>query len=188
MNPVSFAMTGLAFGLWLNGLALLGIAATPKDDKSPNPAKTVAVAGSLPAAITLVLGALWLVVGSPFGGVEAWPLMSLFAGIMGMFGMLWIGVFAIQWYGVDPRPVGNVCLLMVIMLIIYMFGYAQITAMASTHDLIIQLILASYVVLLSMFWRLLNGKMAATLVGWWTMLTVVGTFYLLYVSGSVLKV
>lgn len=185
MNPVSFAMTGLTIGLWLNALALLGVAAAPMDDNTPNPAKTVAIAGSLPAAITLTLGALWLIVGSPFGGLEAWPIMSAFAGIMGMFGMLWIGVFAMQWWGVDPRPVGNLCLLLAIMQVIYMIGYAQITAMAATHDLIVQLILASYVVLLLMFWRLLNGKMAANPVGWWIMLTVVGTLYLLFFSGSI---
>lgn len=184
MNPVSFAFTGLTIGLWLNALNLLGISAAPMDDKSPHPARSVAI-GSLTAAITLFVGAVWLIIGSPFGSFEAWPIMSLFAGVMGMFSMLWIFVFVMQWVGLDPRPVGNVCLLMAIMQIIYMIGYAQITGMATTHDLLLQLTLASYVVLLLMFWRLLNGKLAAAPVGWWAMLSTVGTLYLLYTSGSV---
>ncbi|MCF8077753.1 MAG: hypothetical protein K9K88_00595 [Desulfobacterales bacterium] len=185
MNPVAFAMTGLAFGLWLNSLSLLGISAEPAEEDGPNPAKSVAAGGSLAAAITLILSAFWLIVGNPFGheGVQ-----SLFSGIMGMYALLWIGVFAMQWFGLDGRPIGNLCLLMAIMQIIHIIGYAKIIGMGTLHDWITQLVLLSYTILLFMFWKLLNGKMGAALVGKWGMVTVVGTLYLLFFNGGILPV
>jgi hypothetical protein len=184
MNPVAFAMTGLVFGLWLNALNLLGIASTPTSEGASPPAKSVAVGGSLTAAITLIIGAIWLFIGVPFGE-GALSVQAMFSGIMGMYGLLWIAVFAMQWFGIDPRPVGNLCLLMAIMQIIHMIGYWSLTGMASIHNWIELIVLGTYVVLLYMFWKLLNGKMAAQPVGWWTMVTVVGTLYLLYFSGGI---
>lgn len=116
-------MTGLIFGLWVNAFALLGIGAKPVEGVG-SPTKTVAAAGSLVAAITLIFMTIWLTVGQPFGVAE--PVNVLFAAIGGMYGLLWIGVFAWQWFDLDGRPVGNVCALMVIMQVIHMIGVGYV--------------------------------------------------------------
>jgi len=183
MNPIAFAMTGLIFGLWLNAFALLGIGAAPAKEGAVSPAKTVGAAGSLVAAITLIFMAIWLTVGQPFG--EGAAVNVLFAAIGGMYGLLWIGVFAVQWYELDGRPVGNLCLLMAIMQVIHMIGVVVVLGTVGTHVWLVQLVLATYTVLLLLFWGLFYGKVSATLTGWWTIVTVIGTGYLLWFGGGI---
>jgi len=183
MNPIAFAMTGLIFGLWLNAFALLGIGATPAKEGAVSPVKTVGAAGSLVAAITLVFMAVVLTVGQPFGAGE--PINFLFAAIGGMYGLLWIGVFAVQWFELDGRPVGNLCLLMAILQVIQIIALATITGMATAHMWIVALVLATYIVLLLLFWGLFYGKVSAPLTGWWALVTVVGTAYLLFFGGGI---
>lgn len=183
MNPITFGMTGLIFALWLNGFALLGIGAKPAKEGAVAPIKTVASAGSLMGAITLIFMAIWLTVGQPFG--EGEPVNILFAGIGGMYGLLWIGVFAVQWFNLDGRPVGNLCLLMAIMQVIHMIGVAVVVGTVGTHVWLVQVVLASYIVLLLLFWGLFYGKVSATLTGWWAIVTCFTTAYLLWFGGGI---
>ena len=183
MNPIAFAMTGLIFGLWLNAFNLLGIGAKPAKEGAVSPTKTVAAAGSLIAAITLVFMAIVLTVGQPFGAGE--PINFLFAAIGGMYGLLWIGVFATQWFELDGRPVGNLCLLMAILQVIQIVALATLTGMATAHLWIVALVLVTYTVLLLLFWGLFYGKVSATLTGWWAIVTSVGTAYLLFFGGGI---
>ncbi len=183
MDPGVLAMTGLIFGLWLNACALLGFGAKPAKEGAVSPTKTVAAAGSLPAAITLMIGAIWLTLGQPFG--EGAAANVLFAGIQGMFGLLWFGVFATQWFDLDGRPVGNLCLFMAVMQVIHMIGVAVVVGTVGVHVWLVQLALASYVVLLLLFWGLYYGKVSATLTGWWAIVTVITTAYLLWFGGGI---
>ena len=184
MNPIAVGMTGLIFGLWLVACALLGFGAKPAKEGAVAPIKTVAVAGSLVAAITLVFMAIWLIVGQPFGVGE--PINALFAAIGGMYGLLWIGVFAWQWSDLDGRPIGNLCVLMAIMQVIHIVALAILTGMATIHCWIVAVVLATYAVLLLLFWGLIYGKISPTLTGWWLIVTVVGTAYLLWFGGGIL--
>ncbi|MFH1911785.1 MAG: hypothetical protein ABIK91_07180 [Pseudomonadota bacterium] len=184
MNPIAFAMTGLIFGLWANAFALLGIGATPAKEGDVSPVKTVAAAGSLTAAITLLFMAIWLTAAEPFG--KGAPVNVLFAAIGGMYALLWIGVFAVQWFGLDGRPVGNICLLCAILQVLHMIAVAIVVGTTGAHVWIVQLTLLSYVVLLLLFWGLFYGKVAAPTVGWWALLTCVGTAYLLWFGGGIL--
>jgi len=57
--------------------------------------------------------------------------------------------------------------------------------MAGIHVWIVNLVLASYVVLLIMFNRVLYGKIGARPVGLWLIVTVIGTFYLQFFGGGI---
>ncbi|MBT9176985.1 MAG: hypothetical protein DDT20_01311 [Firmicutes bacterium] len=184
MNPIAFAMTGLIFGLWLNAFNLLGIGARPAKEGAVSPTKTVAAAGSLVAAITLVFMAIWLTVGQPFG--EGAPVNVLFAAIGGMYGLLWIGVFAVQWFNLDGRPAGNLCLLCAILQVLHMIAVAIVVGTVGIHVWIVQAVLLSYVVLLLLFWGLFYGKVPARPVGWWGIVTCITTAYLLWFGGGIL--
>jgi hypothetical protein len=144
----------------------------------------VGAAGSLIGAITLVLTAIWFVVGQPFGA-EAGPVHALFSLTTGMYGLLWIGVFAAQVFDYDWRPIANLCLLVAINQVIGIFALFYLLGTAGLHVWIVAAVLASYVVLLIMFNRLLYGKMGARPVGWWLIVTVIGTFYLQFFGGGV---
>lgn len=184
MNPIALAMMGLAFGLWLNAFNLLGIGAKPAKEGAVSPTKTVATAGSLIAASALIFGAVWMVVGVPFGP-EAGPIQALFAATMGMYGFLFIGVFAVQNFNLDGRPVGSACLMLAILQVIIIIGLATITGMATVHDWMVAIVLATYAVLLLLFWGLFYGKVSASPTGWWALVTWVGTLYLLFFGGGI---
>lgn len=184
MNPLAFAMTGLNFALWLNAFNLLGIGAKPVSEGAVSPAKTVGAAGSLIGAITLVFAAIWFVVGQPFGK-EAGAVHALFSSVTGMYGLLWIGVFAAQVFDFDWRPVANLCLLLAILQAIQIVAVFSLLGTTSIHVWLVNLVLASYLVLVIMFNRLLYGKLAARPVGWWLIVTVVGTTYLQFFGGGI---
>ena len=184
MNPIAFAMTGLNFALWLNAFNLLGIGAAPAKEGAVSPAKTVGAAGSLIGAITLIFTAIWFVTGQPFGK-EAGAVHALFSSITGMYGLFWIGVFAVQVFDFDWRPVANLCLLVAINQVIQIIGVFSLLGTASVHVWIVNVVLASYIVLLVMFNRLLYGKLAARPVGWWAIVTVIGTLYLQFFGGGI---
>jgi hypothetical protein len=149
--------------------------------------KTVGIAGSLAGAITLTFAAVWFVIGQPFGGREAWALHALFSSITGMYGLLWIGVFAVQVFDLDWQPIGNLCLLAALMQAIEIIGVFRLLGMASLHIWITNAALASYIVWLLMFSRMLNGKLAARTVGWWSIVAVIGTLYLQFVGGGIFR-
>ncbi len=144
MNPIAFAMMGLNFALWLNAFNLLGISVAPKEG-GPSPAKTMGAAGSLAGAITLIFTAIWFVVGQPFGK-EAGAVHALFSSITGMYGLLWIGVFAAQVFSLDWRPIANLCLLVALTQAIQIIGVFHLLGTTSIHVWIVNAVLASYIV------------------------------------------
>jgi hypothetical protein len=186
MNPMAFAMTGFNFALWLNACYLLGIGG-PAKAGDPSAVKTVAAAGSLAGAITLTFGAIWFVVGQPFGGREFWALHALFSSIVGTYGLLWIGVFSVQMFNFDWHPIANLCLLAALMQAIEIIGVFHLLGMASLHIWITNAALASYIVWLLMFWGMLHGKLAARAVGSWSLVAVVGTLYLQFFGGGIFR-
>ena len=186
MNPMAFAMTGFNFALWVNACYLLGIGAGAKAG-NPSQAKTVGVAGSLTGAITLTFAAIWFVVGQPFGGREAWALHALFSSITGMYGLLWIGVFAVQAFNLDKHPIANLCLLAALMQAIQIIGVFHLLGTTSFHIWITSAALASYLVWLIMFWGMLSDKISARTMGWWSMVAVIGTLYLQFFGGGIFR-
>jgi len=186
MNPFAFAMTGMAFALWLNACHLLGIGA-PAKAASPAAARTVGIAGSLTGAISLTFAAIWFVVGEPFGGRELSTLHALFSSITGLYGLLWIGVFAVQVFDLDWHPIANLFLLAALMQAIEIIGVFRVLGMASVHVWITNVVLAIYIVWLLMYSRMLYGKFAARTVGWWSMLAVIGTLYLQFFGGGIFR-
>lgn len=184
MNPIAFAMTGFIFALWLNACHLLGIGSAPEKE-SLSSAKTVGVAGSLTGAIALIFAAMWFVVGLPFGGREAWALHALFSSITGMYGILWLGVFAVQVFDFDRRPIANLCLLAALIQAIQIIGVFVLLGTASIHIWITSVALAIYIVWLLMFRGALSGKLAARQAGWASIAAVIGTLYLLFFGGGI---
>jgi hypothetical protein len=186
MNPLTFAMAGILIGLWVNAFALLGIDAKPAKEGAVSPIKTVAMSGSLLAVVSLLPAAIWFFAGEPFGADE--PVNVLFAGIVGTFALIWIGVFAQQWFDLDGRPVGNMCLLCAIMLIIFMIGIARILRVVGVHVWLVQLGMATFVVLLLLFWGLYYGKVSPRLAGWWTLVCCISVAYFLWFGGGIFPV
>lgn len=187
MNPLTLAMTGLNFALWLNAFNLLGVGAEPAEEGGPSPTKTVGAAGSLIGAITLIFASIWIIMGKPFGE-EAGDVAALLSGITGMYGLLWIGVFAAQVLDYDLRPIGNLCLLVAFLQVIHMVGVARILGTDTVHVWIVQGVLATYVVLLLLFWALTYGRIQARPVGAWLIVTVAGTTYLQFWAGGIFPV
>jgi hypothetical protein len=184
MNPMAFAMTGFSYALWLNACHLLGTGSASEGEGS-SPAKTVGVAGSLPGAIALLFAAMWFVVGLPFGGREFSELHALFSSITGMYGLLWLGVFAVQVFDFDRRPIANLCLLAALIQAIQIIGVFRLLGMASIHIWITSVALAIYIVWLLMFRGALSGKRAAQQAGWASIVAVIGTLYLLFFGGGI---
>lgn len=186
MNPMALAMTGFGFGLWLNGCYLLGNSRPAKGTKS-SPAKTVGIVGSLPAALTMTFASIWFIVGTPFGGREAWELHALFSSITGLYGLLWIGMFAVQVFDFDWQPIAHLCLLAALIQAIEIFAAFHILGTTGIHIWITNGVLASYVVWLLLFAGMLYGKISARIVGWWSIVAVIGTLYLLFVGGGIFR-
>jgi hypothetical protein len=183
MNPMAVAMTGFAFALWVNALALLRAGWTAKGAGSVQ-FKAMGIAGSLPGAIGLLFAAVWFVVGRPFGGREAWALHALFSSIVGLYGFLWLGIFAVQVFGLDWRPIGDLCLLGAIIQAIQIIAVFHLLGMG-LHIWISAIVLVIYLVWLILLSRLLSGKLPPRTVGWWSILATIGSLYLLFVGGGI---
>lgn len=184
MDPLPIAMVGLNFALWANAMNLLGIGAGPTEEGAPDPTKTVGVAGSLIGAITLVFASIWYVIGRPFGA-DAVEVTGILSATTGMYGLLWIGVFAAQVRGWDLRPVGNLCVLLLGLQIILMIAFARTVGLTSLHAWLVEAVLLSYVILLYLFRQLTFGKVGARPVGLWLIVTVIGTTYLMFWGGAI---
>jgi hypothetical protein len=186
MNPMAFAMTGMGFALWLNGCYLLGLGTTPKAG-SAAPAKTVGVAGSLAGFIGLMFAAIWFVVGEPFGGREAARLHALFSGITGMYGLLWMGVFAAQVFDLDWRPIANVFLLAALIQAVEIVAMFRLFGTASPHIWFTNAAFAVYVVWLVAYARTIYGRLTPRATGWWSVVALAGTLYLLFFGGGLFR-
>ncbi len=184
MNPLVLGMTGLNFALWANALYLLGVADKPVSEGAPSPAKTVALGGTVMGAATLLFASVWFIVGRPLGAelVEATVIL---AGITGMYGLLLLGVFLAQVLGLDGRPLGHLCLMVAAFQLIYLAAVARTFGLTSVHVWLVEAVLASYVVLLVLFWALFYGRISARPVGIWTVVSGIGTVYLQYWASGV---
>jgi hypothetical protein len=186
MNPMGFAMTGFGFALWLNACYLLGLGA-PVKVEGTGYTKTVGIAGSLAGAITLIFAAIWFVVGEPFGGREAARLHALFSSITGLYGLLWLGMFAVQVFNLDWQPIANLFLLAAFMQAVEIVAVFRELGMASVHIWITNGAFAAYIVWLVMYARMLYGRAAARTVGWWSIVALIGTLYLLFIGGGIFR-
>lgn len=97
-------------------------------------------------------------------------------------------MFATQVLNYDLRPVGNLCLLVASLQVIHMVGVARILGTDTVNVWIVQAVLASYVILLVMFWAVTYGRIQARPVGAWLIVTVVGTTYLQFWAGGIFPV
>lgn len=186
MNPLSFGIMGLALALFANALPLLGVGATPLKEGGHSPGKTVAVVGSLAGAITLTFFALWFIIKAPFGLENSVlvRLQILFASLGGKFGLLWIGVTIAQILGWDLRPVGTMCLLLALIHVIEMIILPTLVPV-DLNIILIEVVFASYVLVLLGFWAVTHGKIAPKPVGWILLIATVGTLYIQFIASGV---
>jgi len=192
LAPITLGMVGLLFALWANGMQLLGVDAKPIDDQvdDADGARAVAIAGSAMGAVTLLFMATWLVMAAPLGDAPvAIQLGLLFSAISGMYGLLWLGAAVVQARGWDMRVIGNLALLCIILQVVEMAllaSYRAEAALPSAHFAIVELVLASYVLVLYGFWAVTHGRIAARTVGWLCMLAAAGTLYIMVYGGGLL--
>jgi hypothetical protein len=189
MNPLSFGIMGLALALFANALPLLGIDAAPLKEGGHSPGKTVAVVGSLAGAITLTFFALWFIIKAPFGMEDPVlvRLQILFASLGGKFGLLWIGVTVAQILDWDLRPVGTMCLLLALIHVIEMIILPSLVPV-DLNIILIEVVFASYVLVLLGFWAVTHGKIAPKPVGWILLIATVGTLYIQFVASGVVLI
>ena len=178
LTPLTFAMVGLVFALYVNGANLLGW--FPENEAFAHTGKAVAVAGSLMGAITLLFDALWFVTGSPFGTTGASVSAQLvFGAIAGMYGLLWLAAGVAQLRGWDLRPVGQVCVACIV------FQVFEIAVIATwrpfTNNLLgIEIALVLFLPVLVGFYLLTHGRIGPRWVGWACMAAAVGSFWLAF--------
>jgi hypothetical protein len=113
----------------------------------------------------------------------------LFSAISGMYGLLWLGAAVVQARGWDMRVIGNLALLCIILQVVEMAllaSYRAEAALPSAHFVIVELVLASYVLVLYGFWAVTHGRIAAKTVGWLCMLAAAGTLYIMVYGGGLL--
>lgn len=187
LAPIAIGMTGLQFSLFVNGLHLSGVDAEPADDESPPPDMTVAFA-SLVAAIALIFMSFWFLIDAPLGAES--PLVEIqlvFSAISGMYGFLHVIFFGVQFYGLDLRPVGNAALGVGIMQVIFIPVVQQYTdTLGTTNTLLINLVLAIYVVIMVAVWGATHGRWAVKYAGYTLLVGFLGTFYLMFFASGIL--
>ncbi|HBY97107.1 MAG: hypothetical protein M5U01_38005 [Ardenticatenaceae bacterium] len=188
LAPIAIGMVGLQFALFTNGLALLGIDAAPAGEGGLDPAKSIGVAGSWIAAISLLFMSFFLLIGAPFGteGLAA-EVQIMFSAISGMYGFLFLGFGIVQVRGWDLRPVGNAALGAAIMQVIEVIIIAARWGL-DLNNIITEIVLLIYVVALVGFWRTTHGELQPRTQGWLLLLAWLGTFYFLFWSGGLLPV
>lgn len=178
LTPLTFAMVGLVFALWVNGAQLVG--AFPEKEGIVFTAPSVAVAGSLMGAFTLLFDAVWFVTGTPFGTKGAAGTAQLvFGAIAGMYGLLWLAAGVAQLRGWDLRPIGQMCIVCIA------FQVFEIVVIATwrpfTNSLLgIEIALALFVPVLLGFYLLTHGRTGPRWVGWACFAAAVGSFWLAF--------
>ena len=178
LTPLTFAMVGLVFALYVNGANLLGLFPEKEGYMGTTPA--VAIAGSLMGAITLLFDAIWFVTGSPFGTTGASVSAQLvFGAIAGMYGLLWLAAGIIQLKGWDLRAVGQMC---VVSIVFQVFEIAVIaTWRPFTNNLAgIEIALLLFLPVLVGFYLVTHGRTGPRWVGLACMAAAVGSFWLAF--------
>jgi hypothetical protein len=183
-------MTGLTFALVANGTALLGLYDPPITPGAPDPSKTVAVAGSLCGAISLLFHATYLVWGYPLG--TDWlsiRIQMLFSSVAGMYGFQLLGLTIIQFLGFDGRVFGDICLFDVLLGLIQMMifaKYAREAGLSFAHTFWVQYTLGAWVALSFGVWGTTHGIIPPQVTGVIAFAGVVGTLYFLIYLGGLL--
>jgi hypothetical protein len=178
LTPLTFAMVGLVFALYVNGVQLLG--AFQEREGYAATAAMVGVAGSLMGAVTLLFDALWFVTGSPFGvQAPAGTAQLVFGAIAGMYGLLWLAAGVGQVKGWDLRPVGQMCVVCIV------FQVFEIVVIATwrpfTNNLLgIEIALALFLPVLVGFLLLTHGRTGPRWVGFACLAAAVGSFWLAF--------
>jgi hypothetical protein len=187
---LAFGMTGLTFALVANGLYLVGVYDPPSAPGAPDPGKTVAVAGSLIGAFSLLFHAMYLVVGYPLGTDSlSIRIQMLFSSIAGMYGFQLLGLFLTQMNGYHLKPFGDICLFDVFLGLVqaYIFGrYAREAGLGFIHHFWIQYTLLAWVALSFGVWGTTHDYIPAKVTGVIAFAGVVGTLYFLIYLGGLL--
>jgi hypothetical protein len=187
---LAFGMTGLTFALVANGCALLGLYDPPSGPGAPDPAKTVAMAGSLCGAISLLFHAMYLVVGYPLGTDSlSIRIQMLFSSVAGMYGFQLLGLFLTQMNGFHMKPFGDICLFDVFLGLVQMVifaRYAREAGLSAAHHFWIQYTLAAWVALSFGVWGTTHDIIPAQVTGVIAFAGVVGTCYFLVYLGGLL--
>lgn len=188
LAPISYGMMGLSFALFLNALALFGYDAKPAKEGAPDPSRTIAIIGSLSGAITLFFMPTWFVVGAPFGTTgPAVAVQQLFTITPLMYGLIWLGLAYVQWYGLDVRYIGNSALVCFFYQIIFMGIYGYLIGWKFTaNDALIEFTLLAYTCALIGFWAVTHGKISAKAQGWILVWAGIMTVYLMLFPGGIL--
>jgi hypothetical protein len=183
LTPLTFAMVGLVFALYVNGTQLLG--AFPEREGFALTGKSVAVAGSLMGAVTLLFDAIWFVTGSPFGsrGGAIAPQL-VFGAIAGMYGLLWLAAGVAQLSGWDLRPIGQMCIACIV------FQVFEIAVIATWRPFTatlagIEVALFLFLPVLLGFYLLTHGRTQSQWVGWACMAAALGSFWLAFAPTGV---
>jgi hypothetical protein len=114
-------------------------------------------------------------------------LQILFASLGGKFGLLWIGVTVAQILDWDLRPVGTMCLLLALIHVIEMIILPSLVPV-DLNIILIEVVFASYVLVLLGFWAVTHGKIAPKPVGWILLIATVGTLYIQFVASGVVLI
>lgn len=187
---LAFGMTGLTFALVANGCALMGWYEAPAGPGFPDPAKSVAVAGSLCGAISLLFHATYLVWGYPLGTDSlAIRIQMLFSSVAGMYGFQLLGLTIIQLNGFEPKIFGDICLFDVFLGLVQMLifaRYAREARLGGIHHFWVQYTLAAWVALSFGVWGTTHGYVPAPVTGIFAFAGVVGTLYFLIYLGGLL--
>ncbi|TQS43410.1 hypothetical protein [Cryptosporangium phraense] len=186
LAPVTLGMVGLAFALWGNGLANLGV-----DQDSETATKAVAVSASLLGAVTLLFMAAHLIVAAPLGA-EGPPvrLQLLFSAITAMYGLQFLATTIVQLKGYDPRPLGNFALLTVPIQLVEMIllaRFADAAGMSTTHIVLQEIVLGAFAVAGLAIWAGTHGRIGGRVVGGAIMAAFVGTLYFLFFAGGLIS-
>jgi hypothetical protein len=163
LNPITFAFIGLFIGLWIEGMAFMG--AYPEEEGGTPVSPTLAYGGFLLSGLTMLFGALWLIVSSRVP--EALGLNTTFlllTGTMGMYGLILTVAGIAQRNGWDLRPVGMMALGGVILQVLMV--PALVTELGGFSAAIgVTIALVLYIVLLISFVLLTNGRLGLRPVG-----------------------
>ncbi|MGH9244901.1 MAG: hypothetical protein ACRD29_11405 [Acidimicrobiales bacterium] len=179
LTPLTFAMVGLMFALWANGVQLLG--AFPEREGGAPTGPTIAVIGSFAGAITLLFDAVWFITGAPFGSEgDAVQAQLVFGAIAGMYGLLWLGAGFAQLRNWDLRPIGQIAVLCFILQAFEILVIAATFRPWTTDLLGICIALGLYLPVLAGFHLVTHGRTNPKWVGWACMAAAAGSFWLAF--------
>lgn len=104
-----------------------------------------------------------------------------------MYGFLHIIFAGVQFFGLDLRHVGNAALAVGIMQALFIPVIQQWSGtLSSTNVLLINLVLAFYIVIIVAVWGAVHGRWNPKYAGYSLLIGFVGTFYLQFFASGIL--